>query len=296
MNFRKHKIIKLCLLVLTLTVGLVLIKPALSEAGIRVSPGAFCLQDAAVGKDLDLDIDMVVTNKSDEEKTFVIRPLPESEAKKKWIKGYTYIPDPNWLYFETNQLKIGPEQEAKIGMHLNVPDKAKYYNQHWIVYVEVTTKAEKGQMFKAAIAPNYMFETEANEDVKARPAGTLGLVPSTVKATVVVPGTEEKASFEIYNNENKKHTYFIYTYIPHASRFRQDISSSPGYQWIEDEDWVKPVKKKITIKPNEVKKTNLDIFIPEGKEAEDTGWEGIVYIEPDEGKAGFVRVQIEPLK
>jgi len=262
-------------------------------AGLKVSPGAFSLQNARVGEDVDLDIDLVITNKGDEERVFVISTTKPQKIK---IKGYTEIPDPSWFYFDKNRVKIGPGQEAKVAMHLKVPDKAKYYNQHWLLYAQIRGEAKKGETFEAAVAPNYMIETQAKADIETRPHGELGLAPSTVKATVVVPGTEEKVNFKIYNNDDKKHVYAVYSYIPKATKAKQDISGTPGYEWIGDEDWLKPATRALTLNPGQAKEVSLDIFIPKGEKCKDKGWESIIYVEPEKGQTGFVRILIEPLK
>jgi len=287
--FRLHK---LCLLALILF--FVVIGPVTAGAGLKVSPGAFCLQNAKIGETLDLGIDTVITNKDDEEKVFVIKTFKASEVTDEWVKGYTAMPDPSWLYFDTNELKIGPGQEAKVRMNLRVPDKAEYYNQHWVVYAEVTTKAGEKKMFKAAIKPIYMIETQANTDIKARPYGELGLVPSTVKAAVVAPGTEKKESFSIYNNDKVKHIYTLTSYIPGLLSANLDINVTAGYEWIKKESWVSPAERTVEVEPGEEKEVTLKVLIPKGSKCGDEGWEAIVMVKPDKGLEGFVRVLIEP--
>ena len=71
--------------------------PGSYAEGIKVSPGAFCMQNADVDKDTDLGIDLVITNGADEEQVFTIRPVKPSEAKKSWLQGYAEIPDPGWF-------------------------------------------------------------------------------------------------------------------------------------------------------------------------------------------------------
>jgi len=251
--------------------------------GIKVSPGAFVVQNVSVGKDHDLGLDLTITNKSKEEQVFLVKPVLPSKAKRKWLKGYSEIPNPNWFYFTKNEISIKPREEGKLRMHLNIPTSESYHNQHWIVYVNVTTKLKKGQMFNLAVAPNYMIETKSKEKVDWRPYGKMGLVPSRVEA---------KKQFRIYNNDKKKHTYKITTYIPQASSEKQDISPTPGYSWIEEAEWVNPVRNEISIKPGKVRTINLQVDVPEDKT--DKKYEAIVFVEPVKGLAGFVRVLIEP--
>ena len=286
--FRLHRLCLLALILFFVVTG-----PGTAGAGLKVSPGAFCLQNAKIGESLDLGIDMVITNKNDEEKVFVIKTLKASEVTDEWVKGYAAMPDPSWLYFDTNELKIGPGQEAKVRMNLRVPDKAEYYNQHWVVYAEVTTKGEK-DMFRAAVRPIYMIETQAKADIKEKPYGVLGLVPGTLEVQDIVPGKRKKVTFRIYNNDNIIHTYRVASFIPESSSAKLDINVTAGYEWIKKERWVSPVERKIKLKPGEIKDITLKVLIPKGSKCADEGWESIVMVKPDEGLEGFVRVLIEP--
>lgn len=290
--FRLHGLCLLALILFFMFTGL----GTAYSAGLKVSPGAFCLQNAEIGKDLDLGIDMVITNKDDEEKVFVVKTLKPSEVTDKWIKGYSEIPDVSWFYFNENEIKIGPNSEGKLRMHLKVPDEEKYYNQHWLVYAEVTTKAGKEEMFKTAVKPSYMIETKANPDVKGKPYGILGLVPGAVKAEKVIPGKTKKVSFRIYNNDQTAHTYEFISYIPEASSAKQDISVTAGYEWINKDRWVMPSARKLKLNPGQMKNITLNILIPKGSECSDVGWESTVLVKPDKGLEGFVRVLIEPLE
>jgi len=292
MNISERKLNKLCLFVVVLFMTFVFCKSA--SAGLKVSPGAFCLQNAKIGEKLDLGIDTVITNKNDEEKVFVIKTLKPSEVTEEWLRGYSEIPDASWLYFDKNEIKIGPGKEANVGMNLKVPDRAEYYNQHWVVYAEVTTKAGEKEMFKAAVRPIYMIETQAKADIKEKPYGILGLVPSTVKAAVVAPGTEKKESFSIYNNDKVKHIYTLASYIPGLLSANLDINVTVGYEWIKKESWVSPVERTVELEPGEEKEVTLKVLIPNGSKCGDEGWEAIVMVKPDKGLEGFVRVLIEP--
>ncbi|MEW6095093.1 MAG: hypothetical protein AB1567_01010 [bacterium] len=272
------------------------VSPVSYAGGIRVSPVAFCLQNADIGKELDLGVDLIITNNTSEEQVFMIRSLKPSQAKRKWLKGYSEIPDASWFYFPEDKIKIEPNGEGKLRMHLKIPDEEKYLNQHWMVYVEVTPEAKKGQMFKIGIKPNYMIETKVNADVKERSYGILGLAPSTSKAQNIIPGRRKKASFKIYNNDNIAHTYTISSYIPKSSSAKQDIRGTPGYEWVKNANWVKPAKRKIKLNAGGTKTVRLNVLVPKYARCGDEGWESIVMIEPDEGLSGFVRVLIEPKK
>ena len=287
----KRWLLPICILFLAIGTHV----PSFAE-GIKVSPGSFCLQNTDIGKDLDLGLDIVITNNSDNEETFLVRPLKPSQAVEKWVNGYSELPDASWFYFNENKIKIGPNDQGKLRMHLKVPDEEKYYNQNWLVYVEVTTQAKEGEMFLMALKPDYMIETKAKADIKGKPYGILGLVPSVVKAEKVILGKNKKVSFRIYNNDNTAHTYEILSYIPETSSAKQDISVTAGYEWVNKDLWVVPSEKKIKLNPGQTKDITLNILIPKGSKHSDVGWESIVLVKPDKGLDGFVRTLIEPLE
>lgn len=268
-----------------------------SAYALKISPGAFCAQNVEVGKDLDLGVDLTITNDSDTEKIFVVKPVEPQKVTKTWLKGYQEIPDISWFYLSQNEITIGPNSEGKTRMYLKIPNEEKYLNQHWIVYVDVTSKpkADVAGTFglQLAISPNYMFETKAKMDIKDKPYGVLALTPSVIKIKEVMQARKKQAQFKIYNNDQISHTYTISAYIPKTPSAKQDISITPGYEWGKV-DWVKPAKKKIILKPNTAKEMSLNVLVPKALVCKDLGWEAIVFVESDKGIANFVRVLVEP--
>ena len=257
-------------------------------AGIKVAPGAFCVQNVSIGKDLDLGLDLVVTNNSAQEQVFSVNPIKPSQAKREWIKGYGEIPEAGWFYFEKNKIKVGPHGEGKLRMRLKVPGEERYFNQHWMVYVDISSEIKKGEMLGVSIKPNYMIETVSKENIKSKPYGELGLVPSVVN----VSAKEAKGKIKIFNNDKLKHVYKIYSHIPDA-RIKQDINQSPGYEWVGQRGWVRPEINQITLKPGEEKELVIGIHIPEKQGSDARKWESILMVEPDKGLSGFVRILIK---
>ncbi|MBN2057272.1 MAG: hypothetical protein JW782_00550 [Candidatus Saganbacteria bacterium] len=261
-------------------------------AGIRVAPGAFCMQDAQPGDDVDLGIDLVVYNDSPEEVEFTLNPIRASRAKRTWLHGYADIPNPEWLYFSKDKIKVAAYGEGRTRIHLNIPDNEMYYNQHWMVYVNVAGAPKNSQLFNIAIKPNYMIETKAKADTEAEPYGKLGLVPSVLNADEAGQGREEKVTFTVFNRDKIARTFKISSYIPQGSEQKQDINVTPGYEWIGKEDWIKPAVTEIEVLPREKAAVELKVKLPYNAATEAKGWEGIVMVEPSEGLLNFVRVRI----
>jgi hypothetical protein len=257
--------------------------------GIKVAPGAFCLQGADIGKDLDLGVDLVITNDNAEDMTFNVESVKPSQAVRSWLKGYAEIPDPKWFYLSTNKIKVAPFKEGRARMHLNIPQNEAYYNQHWIVYVKVSAAPDQAQMFNVALNANYMIETQPKEKVKCLPHGAMMISPSVLSAK-----TKTKTiKFRLQNCDSKTQSFKIYTYIPQASQQRQDISVTPGFVWISDEKWVQPKREKIRLQSKKSQDIILQIKLPEDALVDGQGREAVIMVETEKGLAGFVRVQIQ---
>jgi hypothetical protein len=264
--------------------------------GMKVAPGSFCVSNLSVGEDHNLGIDLIIKNNDDYEEEYTIKTVRLDEKKDNWLKGYSQIPDPDWFYFDKDKVKIKAGDEEKVRMHVKIPDEEKYLNQHWITFVEVQAKPRKGMTFNLSLRPSYLIETQSEADISQAPYGDLGVVPSAVRAEDVDLGEIQKVSFTIYNNDKVDHNYKISTYIPETSSQKLQISLTPGFVWIEEPEWVRPLESNIEIKAGQSGQVNLEILIPDGTELYENGWEGIIMVEPDNSLSGFARILIEPKK
>ena len=160
-----------------------------------------------------------------------------------------------------------------------------------MVYVAVMPKPRSGQMFTAAVKPNYLIETPAAESLP--PCGDFGVAPSIVTIKAPVNGRKHKGTFVIYNNDAVSHHYKITSYVPRTSSNKQDICISPGYERIAKSDWVR-VTGETKIRPMAKKRIKFSFVIPEGQVCRDSGWESVIMIEADDGTSDFVRVRFVP--
>ena len=262
----------------------------LTTHAATISPASFCLEKFDIGMNMDLGIDFVmsdVTNKGPIDLN-VRKPL-----QSKILKGYLAIPEANWFYFLNPQIVPGKDGSAKARMFLKVPNKEKYLNQHWVVHV--TAKPPKVGMFAMELVGIYMIETRSSDTIKGRPYGPIGVVPSRIHLTKVVPQKNKTARFVIYNNDTKSHTYKISAKTYDQSFYnRLQISQAPGFEWIKDESWVKIEKKAVTVDAGQKKETHLLVNIPKGVEYNNEGWEAIIMVESTQngGPSGFTRLLI----
>ena len=255
-----------------------------------ISPASFCLEKFDIGMNMDLGIDFVmsdVTNKASID-LHVRKPL-----KTKILKGYIPIPEANWFYFLNPKIVPDKNGNAKARMFLKVPKKEKYLNQHWIVNV-VASPPQVG-LFSMDMVGVYMIETRSSDKIKGRPYGPLGIIPSRINLTKVVPQKNKIAKFTIYNNEKKVLSYKISVKTFDPSFYnRLQISQAPGFEWVKDKKWVKVSEPTVTVGGGQKKETSLLINIPKGVEYDDEGWEAIIMVESTlkGGAAGFARLLI----
>ena len=269
--------------------------------GLSIRPGGLLIQYVKLGEAYDLykktGIVLIIENKDSRPHTYLLSTSkPSQVGNKKWLKGYLEIPSPDWFWFEKDEVTVGAESQKEIKMFLKIPKEDKYYNQHWTVSLGVTGKPKKGEVVALAVYPRYQIETESKTVLTQRPYGTIGLEPSLLKFENLTLGEKKKGTITIYNNSNKTHRYAIIPRIVEVGPGREKISSSPGYAWIPNIKWIKPGKKRINIGTNKSKELPIRVKIPEKLENYDKNWEAILFVEPDKGLPGFIRVQIKTEK
>ncbi|MCM8824306.1 MAG: hypothetical protein NC822_06515, partial [Candidatus Omnitrophica bacterium] len=235
--------------------------------GLTVEPGGFVLQNLIPGKRVDIfettGLALVIYNRSDSYHTYVIKGgKPQEVGIEGWLKGYEPIPESSWFKLEQEQVRISPHSKAYVKMYLEIPDEEKLYNQKWVVGLSVAGVPEPGERLVLSAHPSYYLETLGKDGLKEKPWGGLGLEPGVLIIEKVGLGVNKKVGkIKIHNNDSKKHTYNIYSHIP-KELAGDRITSSQGYIWIKNEDWLKPSLGKITIQGNSSKELEVDLVIP----------------------------------
>ena len=270
-------------------------KPSL---GLSVAPGGMMIQNVKLGETYDLyektGIALIVENKDKTSHTYMIDTFkPSQVGNKKWLQGYSEIPDPGWFWFDNGEITVEAQSKKKVKMFLKIPDEDKYYNQHWTVSLGISGKPEAGKMLSLAVYPRYQIETEDKTGLEEKPAGLIGLEPGGLVFEDLLLGKKEKKRIAIYNNDKTAHRYMITSSVIEAGPTREQIVVSSGYSWIPDKRWVKPNRKRLKILPGESKDLTISVRIPKAKGHYQKKWEALIFIEPDEGLPGFVRVRID---
>lgn len=278
-------------------------KPAPKGMGLTVEPGGMLVQYVPIGVTYDftkeVGIPLTIHNRDDKPHTYILSTNKPSEvAARKWLRGYLEIPNPNWVWFEKDEVTIEANSIAKVNMYLKIPDAEKYYNQHWAVSLGVSGKSEKNQMFALAAYPRIEIETLSKENINEKPSGILATAPSTLLFEDISLGKKQNLTLKIFNNDEKEHRYKITPVVfPYDPKKRQ-IFPSPKYSWIPNAKWIKLDRKWVSIKPYEVKELTVGIEIPKKQEYYNKNWEVVLFIEPKNALSGFARIQVktQPIK
>lgn len=269
------------------------VKPSL---GLSVMPATYLFSNLPIGERIELKVPLKIKNKSDKTQTYILSTHRAEELQRLPVEGYQQIPNPDWLEFEENEMMLEPNQISSVKMFVEVPNEKRYYNQHWQIDLAVTMKPRPGERLTLAAYPRYFIETESRDDLVEIPAGAIGLIPSNViLKDIPLCLTGKVAEVKIYNNDNITHSYQISSEVPSPDSKRK-IPLSFGYRWMPDPKWVVPNKSKVEISPGRGKIIFLGLNIPRKSDYLGRRWEGTLFIRPDEGLPGFVRVQVTTAK
>jgi len=264
---------------------------------LTVEPASIVIQNLGLAGLCDLHavsgISLRVQNEDNVARTYTLSThKPSQVAAGRWLKGYLEIPDASWFWFENDEVTVEAQSKQQVKMFLKIPDEEKYYNQHWSISLLVGGKPGPRMRIGLAVSPRFQIETMAKEGMKVRPDGIIAFEPSLVRLENFSPGATAAARTKLYNNDKKKHEYRIgvKTFPPDPKK--SQISISPGYAWLPDTKWVVPGKKVVTVEPSGSLPLFFDVKIPDAERCYGKKWEVILFVDPDSGPAGFVRLQI----
>lgn len=264
----------------------------LEAAGLKVAPARFIVHDVKPGQYHNLyketGLRLAIFNENDTTGTWRLSTHRPSE-RGRWETGYAEIPDPRWCGFEQNETTAGPHSAAYAHLWIRIPADPKYYNQHWIVTLGIEGQPGLGGI-ALAVDVRVQIETKSSGDVKVRPAGLLGLNPSTIRFDSLAPGERRTASVVLYNNDTTTHTYDTSSLFIAADTDRKTYLMH-GYEAIPDGRWIARPDR-LRVGPGGSAELPLVVQAPHGPGHGGKKWEEILLVRPDQGLAGFVRVQI----
>lgn len=260
----------------------------LEAASLKVSPAGFIIHNIVPGRTYDVykeaGLQLTIYNDSAVAKTYLLSAHRPSEGGK-WEKGYLEIPDPTWCWFGDTEITVAANSNAYARFHLKIPDEERYYNQHWVVTLNIAGKPGPGVGVGVAINVRAQIETQSRTDVKdVPPDGLIGLIPS-----VITLKSKDKGEIVIYNNSTADETCKIFA-LADKEKFKTYISA--GFSPLPEPDWLKLSDVSFNILAGSKKSLILTASVPwrEGISM-DKKYETIIFIE-GKGIIGFVRVRI----
>lgn len=262
------------------------------SASLKVSPARFIVHDVEPGRLYDIyketGLSLTIYNDDDVSRTWVLSTHRPSE-RGHWEKGYAEIPDARWCWFDKDEIAVEPKSKANANLYLQIPEEEQYYNQHWVVTLNIGGKASGG--ISLAVDIRVQIETKSKVELKGRPHGVLGLGPSRIRFEDVRPGSRREGRVLLYNNDDKAHRYTIGSLFA-DSEIEQRTYLTHSYDVIPDSKWIGR-RKKIKIGAGGTAQVTLVVKIPDDAANFEKKWEDILLVQPDEGRAEFVRVQVE---
>ena len=275
---------------------------AASEAprgmGLSVEPGGILLQHVTPGQTYDLSanggIALKISNRDDKPRTFTLSThQPGKVGNGKWLAGYAEIPDPAWFWFDRKEVAVEPHSDGFANMFVKIPDEPRYRNQHWSVSIGVQGVAQAGEMLALAAYPRYQIETEPIAlDAQAAPEGALGLAPSLLRFESAAPGNKLRGDVTLYNNDASPRRYRLSILTIPTDATREQITPSPGYDWVPQAKWIGLSARKVTLKPKTRQAVTLTVKLPKDAAAGQHR-EALLWVEPDQGRPAFARIQLD---
>ncbi len=259
----------------------------LEAASLKVSPAGFIIHNIVPGNTYDVykeaGLQLTIYNNDAQAHTYLLSAHRPSESGK-WEKGYLEIPDPKWCWFDQNEITVEANSNASARFHLKIPDEERYYNQHWVVTLNIAGKPGPGGGMGVAINIRAQIETQSKADIKGVTSdGLIDVVPS-----VITLKAKENGEVVIFNNSATNETYKIYP-LDDKEKFQKYISA--GFIPLPEPDWIKLGDGSLTIPAGGRKTLSLKASLPEKERNSDKKYESIIFIE-GKGTTGFLRVQI----
>jgi hypothetical protein len=261
----------------------------LEAASLKVGPAGFIIHNIVPGKIYDVyketGVQLNIYNDNPVANTYLISSHRPSECGK-WEKGYLEIPNAKWCWFDNDEIKVEANGNSYAKFNLRIPDEERYYNQHWVVTLNVAGKPRPGEIgVGVAINVRAQIETQAKADLKdVVPDGLIGIVPSAIALKA-----NEKGAVVIFNNSPDDETYKIYP-LADKEKFQKYISA--GFNPLPDPDWLELGGRSLKIPAGGKKTLGLKSALPERTGKSNGKYEAIVFVE-GKSAAGFARVRIE---
>lgn len=270
-----------------------LVPLSIEAASLKVAPARFIVHNVTPGRTYDIyaetGLRLTIYNDDTAARSWILSVHRPSD-RGAWETGYAEIPDPSWCWFDQTELTVEPQGKAYAHLYLQVPDEERYWNQHWVVTIGIDGKPGGGGIALAADV-RAQIETKSTAEPPVKPDGVLGIAPGIVRFERAAPGAAMEAAVTLYNNGPAPQTYTI-------SRLFDDGKIEPktylthGFDRIPAQDWLHH-EQTVLIEAGSHTAVHVTLNIPRDRATDGKKWEELLLIQPQEGRAGFARVQIE---
>lgn len=259
----------------------------LEAASMKVGPARFIIHNVVPGRAYDVyketGLQLTIYNDSATDKMYLLSTHRPSEGGT-WEKGYQEIPDPKWCWFDNDTIEVGANSNASARFHVMIPGEGRYYNQHWVVTLNIAGKPRSGGGLGVAINVRAQIETQAKVDLNGvTPDGLIGVVPS-----VITLKTQGNGKVVVLNNSTTNETYNVYQ-LTDTENIHKYISA--GFIPLPEPDWLKLGDGSLTIPAGSRKTLTMEASVPEKAAHSNRKYEAICFIE-GRGTTGLVRVRI----
>ena len=251
---------------------------------MAVEPANFLLQGVVPGKVYDLEkeagLKLRIYNRDGVSCTFLISSHRPSEAgNRRWTPGYQEIPDPEWLKFEKKEIKVGPYGSGEVRMFLEIPPRKEFFNQHWMVTLQVKRCGEGG--FFVSLCPKGKIETLSKKE-EIIPYGEVGTLPSTLNFNSV----GESKEIIIFNNSPKSLRLALRIRTPGF----QGIPPTPGYTPVGRKEYFLIEPKVLYFQEGERGKKVKITWLKKKRVGKQ---ESLLILEDPQGVRAFARLKLE---
>lgn len=277
-----------------LLAAMMLVLPANTEAAsLKVSPSLFVIRDIEPGRAYDVHRDagvrLTIYNDDASLRTWSLS-LHRPSERGRWETGFAEIPNPEWCWFDEEEITVAPHDRGFAHLHLKVPDEERYYNQHWVVTASIAGGAG-GKMIALAADVRILLETKPKTGLRESPDGTLGVEPSIVRFDDLRPGQASTSRVLLHNNDDAPHRYTVSSLLADPET-RLGTYLTASFQALLHHEWIKH-QETVSIGPRDTAVLDLKALVPKDPSSVEEQWEEILLIRPEEGAPRFIRVRME---
>jgi len=142
--------------------------PAEGGMGLEAGPGNISLTAAPLGEKISFSklsgrpLPLEIKNKSDRAFNYEIHILYSAQTTAALVKGYSDIPDTNWIIPQRKKIKVKAGDEGRVELYIAVPDDVSYAGKAYQAVIEVkSVKDNPGDLFVLACQLRVNFTTQA---------------------------------------------------------------------------------------------------------------------------------------